>query len=647
MKGVDYTKQLAKERDYFQDSIKKNKDATDRRISDTESRNEYVQKKQADNFIEDKAELEKSYQKNLNDVKERTHASLSDKNQKYNANMAKEREAFERESNTTRKEFDQRLHDIKSGYDKSSKTEKEFNQALQSNSKSRYIKNIQDQTQKTSDQLNEYQNKMSAEGADLKGQYNLEREQLVRAHEDHVKDVRKLEVQKQTDLKDRVGTDLRRSKEVHAADHEHMRNYTEEKLDSMQQMHEGRSQKVARDYSQKNANLTEAQLKDAKRVNREQQDKVLEVQRGFDKQLRSIELEKRRRDNGSGEFASVNTRQQGLKDKEVLENKLHTIKSHLQGTQKAYQEKAAADQKSFDESFKIEAAEAQSRKDKAVNTINADKVVTVAKERENSNKEIAGRELINKNEKIAGEQQLMLERTNAGDKIASLKDNFNTSMMKMEERLKLSVEDVTAVSNKDKADFVKAANEARTKEIFELKREFTNTMDQTVQGYEKRLASFQRENNVLKQTMDQKVQNIIDQSEKKLDSERELMAQSRIAERQDTKMAMDMKEKRLRKEMDSTIYNYQSKLDKLQIDGETKLKLVTNDYENRLKELNVLKTKELAQKDTARQNELQVMKSTLEEEKTRIVNAYEGKIQGILARQEDEAAKANEYKKLS
>ena len=99
--------------------------------------------------------------------------------------------------------------------------------------------------------------------------------------------------------------------------------------------------------------------------------------------------------------------------------------------------------------------------------------------------------------------------------------------------------------------------------------------------------------------------------------------------------------------MDSTIFNYQSKLDKLQIDGETKLKLVTNDYENRLKELNVLKTKELAQKDTARQNELQVMKSTLEEEKTRIVNAYEGKIQGILARQEDEAAKANEYKKLS
>ena len=36
MNGVDYTKQLAKERDFYQDSIQKNKQATDKRISDVE-----------------------------------------------------------------------------------------------------------------------------------------------------------------------------------------------------------------------------------------------------------------------------------------------------------------------------------------------------------------------------------------------------------------------------------------------------------------------------------------------------------------------------------------------------------------------------------------------------------------------------------
>jgi hypothetical protein len=65
MKGVDYTKQLHKDREYFNDTIRKTQVATDRKIADINERADYITKKQRDNFIEDKAELESSYQKIL------------------------------------------------------------------------------------------------------------------------------------------------------------------------------------------------------------------------------------------------------------------------------------------------------------------------------------------------------------------------------------------------------------------------------------------------------------------------------------------------------------------------------------------------------------------------------------------------------
>lgn len=72
MNGVDYTRRLSKEREYFQDSLKKNNEAHQKRLEDVEKTTANITKKQAENYIQDKTELEKSYQGNL--------ANLSDKN---------------------------------------------------------------------------------------------------------------------------------------------------------------------------------------------------------------------------------------------------------------------------------------------------------------------------------------------------------------------------------------------------------------------------------------------------------------------------------------------------------------------------------------------------------------------------------------
>ena len=142
MKGVDYSKALSKEREYFQDTIKKNQASAEKRIADNNERTEGKVKKQRETFIEDKADLESTYQANLDKLNEKTRDSLSNNNDNFHDERAKEREAFTQEAMTKRKDFDQRLNDIKNSYQKAFTSEKATNEDVNQTNKKKYDKNI-------------------------------------------------------------------------------------------------------------------------------------------------------------------------------------------------------------------------------------------------------------------------------------------------------------------------------------------------------------------------------------------------------------------------------------------------------------------------------------------------------------------------
>lgn len=647
MKGVDYSKQLAKERNYMQDAVVKNREATDKRVKDLEARAEFIKDKQKENFIEDRTELEQGYQKNLDNVKSKTQAALEAKNANYQKRMEDERKAFKNAHETKSKDFDRRLSDIKESYDRNFKTEVQSNKLSQVTNKDRYNKNIKDLKSTQDQQLGAYQDKMLGAGADLKEQYNREREQLVRTQADYTNDIRLQESEKRSKQNDKLQGEMKLVQSTSNADKDQIQNYTEEKIKRLQNHHSEQADNIARDYTQKADNLATVRAKEAHRSNRESQEGALELKRGFDKELRSIELQRRRRDNGSDDFAEVNNKQMGLKDQDVLNNKIHSLTTALKDTQKEYAVRTNNDQKNFNETLKVESAEATMRKDRAVNDLNADRIITVTHEREKSADAVAGREYINRLDKQASEEQIMHERKMGGERLTNLKENFHKAMTKMEERTKLSIDDVTITSNEDKAKFVKDLNEKRSNEVFELKRDFSQSMDKTVQNYEQLLAGARRENSMLKMSMDQKVQNIMDQTEKKLESEKNIYDERRKSEIQDSQVAMDNREHKLRTEMNTVIVNYQRKLDKMQVDNDTKMKLITNNYENRLKELNALKSKELSGKENTHQIEVQRLKAAFEDEKGRLVSAYENKIAAMTAGHEERLLQLDEFKKLS
>ena len=647
MNGVDYTKKLSQEREYFQDQNRKMRDASDKRVEDTDKRAKHVMEKQRENFIQDKAELEGNYQKNLDQLKEKTASTLENSSSKQHEQLEKERHDFTQESLKKSKDFDQRLNDIKSSYSKAFDSESDRHAELEKSNKNKYNNNVSTIKNDTEKQLQSFQDRVASEGSSLKDQYNRERQQLVRAQEDRLTESYKDAAHKRAAQKDQIDWENKKRNEVHSAEMEQQKQYTSDRLSTVQKQFQDRYEGMSKDYSQRTENLSNAQHEDAKRTNREHQEKISEVQRGYNSNLRKIELDRRRRDNGDGDFADTQVKQQGLKEKVVQENKIKRLKDDLSNATKNFEVHASDDRQNYIDTLKEQSVEATARQDKKLNAANADKLVTVTKERERANKEIGNREHQNRLDKAAYETQLMNERNGSNERLSKLKTNFNQSLQSLEEKHKAALEEVTKSSNTDKAEFMKLAQERRSDEIFEMKRAFGKMMDATVQDYETRLATYQRDNEYLKMSMNQKVQNIVDQTEKQMSSQKTLFDDRREADMKDQQILMDQRESQLKRNFADMNLNYQKKIDKMQMENDSKFKLMTNDYETKLKEQKALASKEAAAKDTTHQIELDRIKQAYEDEKVRVVNAYESQIDSLKNGHAEAMKQMQDFKRLS
>src|SRR5690606_22152511 len=230
-------------------------------------------------------------------------------------------------------------------------------------------------------------------------------------------------------------------------------------------------------------------------------------------------------------------------------------------------------------------------------------------------KKISLKEEVNRLDKAQHERQLMLEKDGAQNRISKLKNSYNESLNDLEQKNIASVEAMKESHLQDKTEFIKKTTEARTDEIFNLKREFSATMDKMIQDYESRLSKYERDNEYLKLTFNQKINDITQQTDKKLAEQTNLYNQKKEADTKSAKLLMDQREAALKRERDQLIANFQRKLDKTQVENNSKLKLITNEYEAKLKELKASTSQEIALKDSQHQIEQQRVKEAYETEK--------------------------------
>src|SRR5690606_2163556 len=194
------------------------------------------------------------------------------------------------------------------------------------------------------------------------------------------------------------------------------------------------------DFSQKTEQNNEQTKINNHKTNKENQEKIAQVQSEFNKKLRFMENEKRRRDNGTGELAEVVNAQQGLTDKAIANNKYKRLSSQFKEAQANYQQRAEKDLEGYKTTLEQEATDAVALRERKVREAEVEKLKTVAKERENSLKKISLKEEVNRLDKAQHERQLMLEKDGAQNRISKLKNSYNESLNDLEQKNIASVE---------------------------------------------------------------------------------------------------------------------------------------------------------------------------------------------------------------
>lgn len=645
MSGIDSTK-LSKERDYYRDVVRKNNRATEQKVEANNERNAQAMDKQRENFISDKSKLEKNYQKNLEDIKEKTKDLVGNRSKRANENLERQRENFTREAQVKSKDFDQRLNDIKSSYKKAFGSEKELNQQLSEADNKRYSKNVKDVLNKTDDALRSNQEKMSDSVADLKDDFMRDTQKLVRQQEEQMKDLSKSEFQKQSQLKDQLSTNLDNTKRAHNAELESKQDYMDTRVGDLQNNFQTHSKEMAEDFSGRMNNFAQTQRSENLKANRENQKLVNDLNVEHNKELR-FERIKGTKDNGAGDISQLSEDQKRLNSTSMTNNRIKHLQTELIDSKRDGAIQADKQLENFSKTFKDERMGNATLTERKLNAERRDKALTLANERVKAEKNLGNREYQNKLDRENFKRELELDKNNADIRLKNVSDNFTKTIKALEEKNKMAVDDLTTVTKKDKDEFMKVMNENRNNELYELKREFSRVMDVTIEGYEKRLGTYQRENEYLKLTMDEKINALTNQAQKNAETQKKLYEDMMTANDRESQMLNDQRQHTNKTETNRIITGFQKKIDKMQIDNDTKLKNLTTDYENKLKELTSSRNRDNMIKDMAQVQEIERVKNNFEDEKNRIVSQYQNQITEMKRGQEAQLEEMRNFKKLS
>lgn len=631
----------------MRDTLSKANKAHEKRVGDLEENHEHLRTKQKDVHVKDRAELESRYQKNLNELQDKTASTIEKNRENFHQGLEKQRTDFEQDAGRTRKDFDQRLNDIKTSYQKSFESERTGNETRQQGLESRYNKNVTDLKGQHEAQIKEFSDRVSHTGADLKDQYNRERQQLVRSHEDHVQDVYASERKKQNELSHRVRQEMKAKDDIHESEKDQSREYLTSKLSKAQETHQNHSTALEKNYGEKMQKYAENQHSESLRTNREHQEQLANVRRDYNKDLRSIENMKRRRETGNEEFQEVANRQTGLSGRAEMEGRIRDLNKRAQQEKTDYQVRANREQEQYQENIKAVSAESAAQRDRKVNEVTGEKLVAIANERDKAS---ANQQVLEKQNRVNQdnfERNLSYERRTSDDKVKNLKEHFNKSMGALEEKLQTSMSELNAINRKDKMEFIKKTNEKHLSDMFYLRREMGREMDATVQNYENKIANLQKENELLREKMDQKVSDIISYTDQKLETQKSLYEEQRKADQNDQKIAQDEREHQIKSDTNRIIVNFQQKLEKLQAQSTARIKLLTNEYENKLREQAALNSKELAHRDNKHKGEMDALRRNYETDKANLIATFNAHTESLKVGHAEQMEQLKNYKKLS
>lgn len=645
MNGVDYTKKLHQDREYYQNTLEKDREQSDKKIQDAEERHAKIQKQTREKYYQDKADLEKNHAMALDDKYDSTKTALEEKNKKYSQKLNSERENFIKSQAAKSKEYDQKLSDLNDSYQKAVKSERKAHEDIMSNVEKRTNHQVKSLRSSNDEKLSDLQKKSNEAREQMTQTQADERRLLNKTHQDKMENTIKEEFAKKQQIKSDLQNASNKMKQSLEEDNQRIKDQTKDQITGIRKESETRNQSVAKTYEEKNQKLQENIAKEMKSSNLKQQEEIAALAKNHRREIYEKERDHKRRGFGTEE-GGASQRQQGLATQEGQDHKFKLLSQRVKDIKNDYSTKYDSDQLKMADTLQQEKEIYSANLEKKERVLGEEKIAVMADEREKTYKQIQEREASQIAQKNGYESQLVLEKSNARDAIQRMNTNFNKNMNQINEKNAKYVEDLKAQAGKDKGDFMRKVEAQRSQEIQELRQNFDKHLSDTSLSYEEKIAYLTSENKRVKEMMEQRLALISNEAERQIQLQQQVYEEKRQADINAERSSQQQKENDLRAQLTQMNTLNQKKINTIQNNSESQLKELTNSYESKIKLMSVAQQKSLFEKDQAFAEEMKRMKSALENDKARLVAQYQNQIETMRSSQEEKLKQLTEYKNL-
>lgn len=601
----NYSRELAKAREGFNETSRKMKESYDKSIKDTQDTSVRKEEELKRNHSTDKERLIAENQDKLRIVSDKTNEILDRKQKEFLDGLKEEREGFNVEKNRVRDNFQTSLINVKDSYTQSLDEFKLQSERLARDNEFKYLQSLQQNKNNTDKKIVEIQKKtdsmISKNNLDLtdqkaeillKNQKDLELNN--RGHKDvldkktgyfnrkigEIVETKDDEIGRQAERYDGV---LYKLKEDNNQQIENMiTRYEDHSKDMLNNFQNNFNQQESDNINEKNA--IRAQLnKDVYNVKRESalmEDKNLKGGSGTSQKALIQDNYERRLDNIRRQMTdqavnfqresaeSNNQAQVKLKNRD-LENRMHADKKE-------------------DEFFKEYSS--LERKSKEQESQAFENFATKLNDQETNDT-----------------KKLNLEQDLSKTKLANQKEEFGKTVNKLAEMNVRNVEKLQEESAKEKAEIVKVARKQYSENLRDLRDGYRVKHESTLDSFSKKLDFKENEVNQVKEQSETAIQKIQDQANKMVKSEVEYNQEVR-----------DSYQRTMREELADVKRNYQTDSKRLKSEYDLSLQKIKRENDLMLARMSKKNNEDLARVETGKNKEFKRLSNDFKQQYERL-----------------------------
>ncbi len=637
----NYSRDLTRARENFNDTARKMRDAYDKSLGDIQESSLRRKDELKANHVKDKNKLIEENQEKLNFANEKTTKTIARQQQEFSEGLRSERENFGAEKNKLREGFQNKLANIKDSYENSfnefknqtdkSVREKEhrYNSELGLN-KENMEKKITDIQHKTDSMIEK--NNTDLEKQKLSILNNSQRDKFATA-EDYKNNLEKVSSRLENKNKEVLDT---KNNEI-----ENLVNRYEDKLSKEKFARQNEVVNLVKNSSDENDDLQ-----------KNFQDSYKNLEAEHSRELKKLNNEvSMHKNSSSGMNAaeySENKSSQANDNSYMLdsyEKKVDHMKKQMADQSVKYQRIMSENQAQIQDKVDDTLNDDKIRTDKRIGTYQKEIFDIEQRSKKSHYKNVEDfRDKLFENQKNS-QLAINVERDTGKEKLESQRKDFGRTVNKLADLNIRNIERLQAESAKEKANIIENAKREYSDSLKDYRDDYRFRLDKTVESYDKKLSAKENALNEIRDFSEEKIADIYRNTQKQMMTETTYNKEVRDSDRKamqeqlnDAKRDFSIMSKKLKADYDQSLL-------KIRKENDVNLSRLMKHTEDEKVRMQVESSKELKRinADSKQQFERYMKENKVEREQ--LIDHYERRIQEMKLAFDTDKIKASELRK--